>query len=253
MRTSLAALALILAAPAVAADDLSGWTNDTLGGGTSWVLDAGNQSVVQTVNGLPTIFYNPAIDAINYSVRADVQTLTERDDDFFGFVFGYEGGDLFSNAADYLLIDWKQAEQSRGVPGLAVSRVRGQDSVTTPGSAFLAHDNNVVREIARAANLGNTGWADLVNYTFDMVYTPDMLQVIVNGITEIEITPQQAGLSSFAGGSFGFYNFSQANTRYSATLRPLLDDEIDVPAPAALGLFAVGIAGLAVARRRRRA
>jgi hypothetical protein len=67
-----------------------------------------------------------------------------------------------------------------------------------------------VEQLARAATLGDTGWARGVEYEFRISYGQDRLQVWVDGVLEIDIT------GTFPPGRLGFYNFSQANVIYRA-------------------------------------
>ncbi|HSH29706.1 MAG TPA: PEP-CTERM sorting domain-containing protein [Thiohalobacter sp.] len=81
----------------------------------------------------------------------------------------------------------------------------------------------------------------------------------VNGSTEISITPADvSGVSSFSDGSFGFYNYSQAQVLYSAIRSTDCSQTPDapecrtgtVPEPATLALIAVGLLGMGAAGRK---
>lgn len=180
------------------------------------------------------------------------------DDDFIGFVLGFNPGDSTS-AADYLLLDWKRATQSFnfGSPstspggdalvGLAVSRVTG----IPDADEFWQHANlsgtpagSGLTELARATNLGSTGWVLGTEYEFDFAFTATSLQVSVDGVLEIDIA------GSFSNGRLGFYNFSQANVTYSSfTIDPIA--VIPLPAAAWMALPLLGSIGLVGAVRRR--
>ena len=54
---------------------------------------------------------------------------------------------------------------------------------------------------------------------------------------------------SFSDGSFGFYNYSQANVRYAGITEEVIPPTI--PLPATLPLLAGAIAGVIGLRRRR--
>ena len=71
--------------------DLSGWTDD---GGGNWVLQAGNDSVLQTINGQPTVFYEAGSTAQGTALSGEITVQTTGDDDFIGFVLGYQAGNL---------------------------------------------------------------------------------------------------------------------------------------------------------------
>lgn len=91
MKLMISAAALALPAVAQAATvDLSTWTQE--GPGT-WNLQSGNNSVIQTVNGNPTVFYSD-YNAFGNRLSGTVRVNTAADDDYFGFVVGFLPGDL---------------------------------------------------------------------------------------------------------------------------------------------------------------
>ena len=90
--------------------DLSSWSELTLDffGGQppgNWVLETGNNAVTQTVNADPSFFLNN-LNQTSYSMDGTWQVLTGSDDDYMGFVFGYQ------NSSNFYLFDWKQGGQS---------------------------------------------------------------------------------------------------------------------------------------------
>jgi len=262
---TLAAAGLLAGAQAPAASvDLTGWTAE--GGSSSWNVEDPPDGVLQTVNGAPTVFFDPTVtSAQNTSLSGTIEVQTTGDDDFLGFVLGYESGEIFSDSADYFLIDWKQGTQSGWDEGLAISHVTdgsNGNTVTTSGS-FWQHTPGEVDLITRAENLGDTGWANNTEFLFDLIFTSTMIEVRVVGVTEISITPGDAGLTAFSDGAFGFYNYSQEQVRYSSIVEttceedPTLpgceqDDEdpsVPVPAPGPLALLAAGLLGMRLMRR----
>jgi hypothetical protein len=180
---------------------------------------------MQTVNGAPTFFASP-FDVDGHRITATFETPTF-DDDFLGLALGFTTtpGDP---ATDYLLIDWKQANQEidwldgtgpvDGKAGLAVSRVTGNPTL----NEFWGHTNSASNpdgglvELARGATLGSTGWTDGVSYAFVVEYTTTRLDVWVDGSHEISI------VGSFPGGPMALYDFSQPGLEIVAvTTEPL--------------------------------
>ena len=225
--------------------DLSTWTSEGKG---TWDFSADNNSVVQTINSYPTVFFNGE-DSQNQQLSADITVNTSGDDDFIGFVLGYNTGDLNNDAADYLLIDWRQAEQNTAEAGLAISRVTGAFTAPSASSEivnsdFWTHvDGGIVEELARATNLGLTGWSDYTTYSFDLLFTSSLVEVYVNDILELSVS------GSFSDGSFGFYNLSQDNTIYSSVTQQAVSTT-EIPEPSSLAIFAVGLLGFAGYRKR---
>jgi len=220
------------------------------------------------------VFFKNGSNAQGTSLSGTISVETRGDDDFVGFVLGYQDNEINAAVSDFYLIDWKQATQPLGgafgsAPlGLAISHV------TEPnGGAFWGHDSGVggVTEIARAAALGSTGWIDLQEYVFDLVFTNQIIQVLVDGALEIDVTAADFGLASFDDGAFGFYNYSQSSVRYAGITEGVVTDPclidpslpecssgpgpgpVPVPEPTTLGLLSLGLAGLGFTRRRMKA
>lgn len=244
----LAAVAVVCALPVAvqaAPVDLSGWTAE--GSAHNWIVAGDNNSVLQTVNGAPTVFHNNS-DSQGKKLSGTISVGNNWDDDYIGFVLGYNAGDLASTATDFILVDWKKGNQNWsnwgvGQTGLSISHV---SSRLLEDRGAWAHDSAYgVTELERATTLGSTGWANNTVYSFDLTFTSSLIEVFVNGSKELSIT------GSFADGSFGFYNFSQENVTYAG----IEEDDLPpsaIPVPAALPLLGGGLAMLGLLRRKRR-
>lgn len=200
--------------------DLNKWTVD--GTNSNWGIQDQQNSVLQTVNGNPTFFCSD-FTAFENDLAGVITVVTTSDDDFIGFALGYESGDLTNPNADFLLVDWKQNNQSAsgafGRRGFALSRITG--IVSSLINSFWSHEDQipgVFEELARGITLGDIGWEDNVEYTFRFLYTSTGLKVFVNDVLEIDMA------GTFPNGKFCFYNYSQAFVRYSGiTQRPIPD------------------------------
>jgi predicted acyltransferase (DUF342 family) len=203
----------------VFAADLSTWTEESLGS-ANWIVSADKQSVKQWFNGDPTIYYSD-YNAIGGTLTGKISVESSSDDDYIGFVLGFQPGDTTNANADYLLVDWKQGNQNHtpwggyGYRGLAISRVTG----IADNTAFWSH-SGAVQELQRGATLGSTGWLDNVEYEFRIEFSATRVKVYVNNSLELDVT------GSFNDGRFGFYNLSQAYVSYAglATI-PVLEDD----------------------------
>jgi hypothetical protein len=224
--------------------NLSAWTKE--GGTSTWTVAADKNSVFQSVNGEPAVFFSGASDQ-GKVLSGKIRVETTTDDDFVGFVLGYRSGDATGSPTDFILIDWKQLNQSfygcNALAGLAISRVTGG----LPDAASSWCHTGTTTELARAATLGSTGWADNTEYDFGLIFTASNIQVKVNGSTELNIN------GTFADGSFGFYNYSQQSVRYSALQEDVAPppDGGTVPEPTSLALVALGLLAAASTARRR--
>lgn len=245
LKLSIAAFAsAFFAAQAHAAPvDLSSWTVD---GNGNWTLAGDNNSVFQSLNSPPTVFHNGE-DSQGKSLAGTITVETTSDDDFIGFVLGYKQGDIDGNAdTDFILIDWKQGDQSGWEEGMSISRVTGpiQASGTDVTADTWTHTGNV-ELLARANNLGYTGWEDNTTYDFDLNFTSSYISVYVNDVLELYIT------GSFSDGAFGFYNFSQQEVRYAGITEDIAPPS-EVPLPAALPLLLSGVGALGFFGRKKR-
>lgn len=248
MKRIIAAAALVVAPTLVSAGsvDLSGWQADEGNGSpaANWAVQgAANDSVFQSVNSRPSVFYDAGANDQGKSLKGSIKVETTGDDDYIGFVLGFNTNEFSSTNADFWLIDWKQGNQA-GSPGagLRLSHVTGDVSAASEDD-FWAHANTV-NIVQSATNLGTTGWADNVEYTFDLVFTASLIEVKVNGVTEISYA------GSFTDGAFGFYNYSQSSVRYAGITEDVLPPTI--PLPASSLLLVGGMGGIAALRRRRR-
>lgn len=225
--------------------DLSGWVENGFKGNDgagNWVVQPGNDSVLQTVNGDPTVFFEAGSNAQGTALSGTIKVETTGDDDFIGFVLGYQDGELNSTNADFWLIDWKQLDQGGGaLDGLALSHVTGD--IANGGGSFDTFWNHTgtVNEVQRATNLGSTGWADNTEYLFDLTFTSSQIQIKVDGVVELDYT------GVFTDGAFGFYNFSQNPVRYAGITTAV----IDAPEPSTIGFLALGLLGFTHLRRKQ--
>lgn len=239
--TGLIAAAMLVAPAALAAPvDLSSWLAD---GNGNWTTAADNNSVVQSLNSAPTMFHNNT-NSQGVSLAGTIEVQTTSDDDFVGFALGYTHGDIDGNVdTDYILVDWKQGTQSGWDAGMSISRVTGpiQAGGTNTGADAWQH-TGAVEFLGRASTLGNTGWQDHVEYSFQIDFTETLIRVFFEGNLEFELT------GTFSDGAFGFYNFSQPNVRYAGLTETAL-----VPVPPALLLFVSAIVALGQVRRKQAA
>lgn len=203
---------------------------------------------MQTINGAPTVFYASG-NAQGRSLSGTIRVTSTSDDDFIGFVLGFNSGDLTNNNTDFILVDWKQADQGgyfggTALQGLSISRVTA--GLTDNAGAWLHDTTFGVTELARGTNLGNTGWADNTEYTFNLRFTSSNIQVFVDGVQELNIN------GTFANGAFGFYNYSQANVLYAGITEDELPPVGTIPEPATWAMLITGFCLIGVVARRRR-
>jgi len=207
--------------------DLSSWAGTS---GGNWVVDGTNTSVLQTNNGQPTYFLSDT-NYINTLFDGTFGVETTSDDDFIGFVFGY------NNSSDFLLFDWKQANQSTASSGFTLSKITGTDV------DFWSHTGSDITVLA-TDYVGNNGWADNTIYDFTLDFTTTGISIDIDSINIFNVA------GTFNTGKFGFYNYSQSNVRYTG-FEEAISPTLDVPEPSTLAIFALGIMGLAARRFKK--
>jgi hypothetical protein len=259
----LVGIVALLVAPVVAVAapvNLNTWTAESypavagFGAGV-WTVSPGGDSVFQSVNGQPTMFYSD-FTAIGTEVRGRITVAGNAgDDDYIGFALGFQPGDTTNGGADYLLVDWKQATQffdfgspsntpgSTAAAGLAVSRVTGVPTADEfwGHTDFATDPSGALTELQRSTNFGNVGYADDTTYEFRFVFLPNSLRVFVDGSLELDIA------GAFSDGRMAFYNFSQAGVTYDA----FSVDPAPTPEPATAVLLITGLLGTVLLARKR--
>ena len=235
--------------------DLSSWTALTLNfpGGQNagnWELQPGNTEVIQTRNADPSFFLNN-INQTSYSIEGTWEVLTSRDNDYMGFVFGYQ------NSSEFYLFDWKQGTQglsgTTAAQGMTIKKFEGAtgDGLTDLDLTELWENEFDFGDMTiLAQNHGSTmGWADKTSYDFLLEFntTAGEFRVEVSeGATTL--WDQTVVDSTFTSGEFGFYNYSQGNVRYSG-----FEQTGGTPVPeagATAMMLGLALIGLAAVRKR---
>ena len=200
--------------------DISDWvSSDNQPTGVNTVTPVWNvtgSTVTQTVNSHPAVFQSDFdIGSTQYSGEFNIVSNSSTDDDYFGFVLGYNDDGVNNSQDGFILIDWNRVDDNHNVmgikhKGMAASFVQGQD---IEGANFWTH-TGAVTEVARANNLSSTGFTLGVSANFKFTVNGDNLKVFVDDVLEFDLDASDFGLTEFPIGSFGFYNLAQENTTY---------------------------------------
>lgn len=252
LAASLAALSSITNAAPI---DLSSWSALTLSlGGQNagnWELSADNTAVTQTRNADPSFFLNN-LNQTQYKIEGSWKVSTPSDDDFMGFVFGYQ------DPRNFYMFDWKQSGQSAydayAEEGMTIKKYQGGDTDLTLGEFWNNRSITYGNSTVLAQKHGGTdGWKDNTLYGFELVFNEIAGQFSVT-VSEGDTTLWSTTIedSTFGSGEFGFYNFSQEEVSYSG-----FEQEggviVDVPEPGTLALLALGLLGIISRSRLKQA
>ena len=177
----------------------------------NWVKDATNTVVTQTVNA-DASFLLSDFNLSNAQMEGTWRVNTGNDDDFIGFVFGYQ------NSQHFYLFDWKQASQNDPLGfaerGMSV-KVFNADSPLN-GFDFWPTSGNGTR--VRTLFHNTVGWNDFTDYQFTLQFHPGEIKITVkqgaNTLADFTVNDE-----TYTNGRFGFYNYSQEAVRYSGFRR----------------------------------
>ncbi|MDM8557710.1 hypothetical protein [Candidatus Parabeggiatoa sp. HSG14] len=203
--------------------DLSSWQQQEPPISGNWVLSLDKKSVSQIINGHPTSYVSPNR-FINGVVRGNLEVYTTGDDDYIGFVFGYQSPIIGKNDDSkntFLLFDWKEGVHSpkdHGKEGFTLTRIRNlpvwsQDG--GDGNCFWKHQHNPPScDVLTTDHGSDKGWQRFTKYWFELDYRTDRIIIkIGDSLTTLRTIFDVTG--HFETGHFGFYNLSQNYVRYS--------------------------------------
>lgn len=180
----------------------------------NWTFHNGNTEARQNVNSRASaLLLNEPLEA--EKIAGSFRVATSSDDDFIGFVFGWQ------DPTHFYIFGWKQADQvGFGDAGMFV-KVVNSDVPLTGGEVWSVGDNG-----DRATELyrNDIGWSDFVEYGFSLEFDQ-------RGEFRITVSEGNEILDSFnivddtySDGQFGFFNFSQEHVYYQGFRRSPIED-----------------------------
>ncbi len=190
-------------------------------------ISSGTQAFQNYNTNYPSFFVGPDT-LINVHISGKFKVNTSSDDDYIGFVFGYQEPTNFSwmgnppfNASltnsctmDFYLFDWKKSGQTysgyTAQEGFSLDKVNGTFAATTAGvfPSFWVHTNSTSFNVLQTLYSTTNGWVAFQTYEFDLYYAPTRAVILIDSDTIFD----QSGC--FEPGRFGFYNYSQNNSLY---------------------------------------
>jgi gliding motility-associated-like protein len=158
---------------------------------------------------------------INVKITGTFRVNDNSDDDYVGFVFGFR--ETWDQAwwgtqnmtHEYYLFDWKQNTQNYlgwiAQEGFSLNKVDGTFARTNGAvfPSFWVHTNSAQFDVLQTDFQTTNGWVSFTDYDFELYCTPTRAIIAIDGDTIFD------RVDCFEPGLFGFYNYSQANARYS--------------------------------------
>ncbi|MDX2020928.1 MAG: hypothetical protein SF187_11870 [Deltaproteobacteria bacterium] len=175
-----------------------------------YTFQEGGLVAIQTANPDPSAYYNLQT-LSNVVVRGRFSIQTTSDDDFVGFVFGWQ------DPQHFYFFDWKQATQPYATCGTASVgaslKVMNSDSPASLCGDFWNSAGSDRTKILASRTLNPVGWKDNGVYDFTLVFKPGDISIEVREGANVVVNIKSND-STFVDGKFGFYNYSQQSVRY---------------------------------------
>ncbi|MBX3742522.1 MAG: hypothetical protein KF712_16165 [Akkermansiaceae bacterium] len=188
-------------------------------GAANWVIEPDGLSVEQRINSAPSALISDQ-SFLNLRITGSFRVDTTGDDDFMGFIFGYQ------NSKQFYVFDWKQATQGSlggtALRGMCIKRFDAGAGNFTEADFWWSNENRPNMTILSPPN--DIPWVDFQEYRITLDFTPGRIVVEVRKDDGTLLDRMEVNDNTFTGGSFGFYNYSQDSVIYKGFTQEALNN-----------------------------
>ena len=178
--------------------EFNNWNQEGAATAGDWEVRDGGLTIYQKINGQPTYYVSDIVYQDNVTFEGRIKVDTDSDDDYVGFVFGFE------NTSNYFLM-----YSSRDINDPTVGTGNGTHKGDT---IFLKrYVNGVATTLVSHANY--RGWRAFENNLVVIKYIDNTIVITINGDEQINYIDEN--IEKFPSGRIGFYNLSQGKVQYS--------------------------------------
>lgn len=184
-----------------------------------WEVSAPNSVECLSSDWQPSFFVNQD-SLLNVRVTGEIFiSSTSSDDDFVGFVFGYEApNSQQSSVNNYYLFDWKKVTQHApdefggSLAREGFSLIEFDNFFSTDEQEifqiFWGHEDNERAHVIESKYGNNLGWEFNTYHQFELIYTQDLIKISIDGEVIFDIP------GCYKQGLFGLYSFNQSSVKY---------------------------------------
>jgi hypothetical protein len=167
-------------------------------------------SALETVNAQPSVYYLDRV-LTNVEVMGKFSVETTTDDDLIGFVFGYQ------DPQHFYLFSWKQESQVDPICGTceqgATLKLMSSEAALTYCADFWSSSGTAQANVLVPTASNPSGWVDNAVYDFRLLHQPGHIEIEVRQGSTVVVSIQ-ASDDTYPSGKFGFYSYSQEQSRY---------------------------------------
>ncbi len=179
----------------------------------NYIFEDDGLTAIQTANPIASVYlYDTELPA-SYTVTGRFSVETGSDDDFIGFVFGWQ------DESHSYLVDWKKASQNAppcGIAeeGVALHLVASDTALTNCADLWQSAGTEKVSPLI-APTENPDGWVSSTPYDFTLRVRPGYQSFEIR-TGDTVVASGTASDDTYTKGKFGFYNYSQQSVRYES-------------------------------------